>query len=122
MHLSTCAHKFTVLIRVIFESRKKTKNFLFKRDILKKNKTKKTKKNYQFNKDKRLFSKWILCFFIDILSTLHSFRYTSRIEPSDYHLFFLYHIIIPINNPSRRYGFKSYKLQDILTSVEHFPC
>ena len=98
--LSTCVQKFTVLIWVNLESGKKTrKNFFFKRDILK-------KKRQQFNKDQKLHSKWILNFLTDILSILRTFQYTCRIEPSDYHLFFLYHMIIPINNPSRMYGFQ----------------
>ena len=47
-------------------------------------------------------------FFIDILSILHSCLYTCRINPlsSLYHHFFLYHMIIPINNPSGIYGFE----------------
>ena len=94
--LSICTQKFTVFIWVKFKSGKKSKkSFFLKRDILKKKK--------QFSKDKKLFPKWILNSFRDILSILHSFRYTCRIEPSDYHLFFLYHIIIPIKNPSRMY-------------------
>ena len=64
------------------------------------------KKYWQFNKCKKLFSTWMLNFFIDILSILHSFRHTCRVEPFDYHLFSLYHLIIPINNPSRIYGFQ----------------
>ena len=38
--------------------------------------------------------------------SVHSLRYTCRIEPSEYHLFFLYQIITPINNSSRKYGFQ----------------
>ena len=76
--LKTCVQKFTVFIWLKFESGKKNKKrFFFKRDILKKNTNKLTRiKN---------------SFFTDTLRILHRFRYTFRIEPSGYHLFFLYH-------------------------------
>ena len=79
------------------------------------------KKYQQFNQDKKLFSKWILEFFIDIVSILHSFWYTCRIEPSDYHLIFLITWLYQSAIHLACMALKSGNLDDILTSVGSFP-
>ena len=93
--LSTCVQKFTVLLWVKIEIGKKKQVFSLKEIFW--------KKYQRFNKDKKIFSKWFLNFFIDILNILHSVWYTCRIQPSDYDLFFLYHMIsishVWVSNP-----------------------
>ena len=78
-------------------------------------------KKIQFNKDKKLFSKWIVSFFLDDLSILQSSQYTCRIEPSDYFSFsfitWLYHSKIHV----ACMDFNSDNLDHILTSVGSFP-
>ena len=97
--LSICTQKFTVFIWVKFKSGKKSKkSFFLKRDILKKKNNLARIKNYSLNG-------------FSIVSEISSAFCTAsdipaELNPLTYHLFFLYHIIIPIKNPSRMYKFQ----------------